>query len=212
MQDDMWDTVKHLARYGLFSFHERPVEEIGQFFEERGHSVELEAQQVNSMLHDLVMLTAAEFALDTVLSRPREILPVQEPIQVDTRAGRLAMTKANCVSVNWCVKLTREDPALTLYDVTAFSSDVAKLVALDVSPTEPPEEIGDIARAVDAIERGHRESPSSYARAVGDSGVLRLQGFLWSVKLSLPRGEVGQAVDDAYEAFELMHPVGGVAA
>jgi hypothetical protein len=89
--------------------------------------------------------------------------------------------------------------------VTAFSGDVSKLRAAGYG-LEQRDLIGDVVRAVDRLEDGHQNSASDLARRIGDSGVLRLQGFLWAVKLALPQQPLVEAVDQSFSAFQLMQP------
>lgn len=159
------------------------------------------------MIQELVCLTAAEFALAPAVVDARPMLPMQEPIAVSEDNARLALMKSNCNPI-FCMTSVIRERHLTLADVVAYGSDVAKLEAAGLSNHAPPTEIGDVARAVDDLERAHREVPSAVAQAIGTSGVLRVQGFLWAVKLSLSHRDVADAIDDAYEAFELSEPVG----
>lgn len=199
-------TPSLLEERGLFAFTLDAHEEFARFFDNARV-----AERSNPILRELAYLTAAEYALAPVLVEPRNVLPVAEPFAVDAYAARVALVKGNCVIIEYHTARVREGQRLTLADVTAFSGDVSKLETVGLSSYEPPTEIGDIARAVDELERLHREEPSDIARRIGESGVLRLQGFLWAAKLSLPRQDLGEAVADAFDAFELSQPVGGVA-
>jgi hypothetical protein len=195
-----------LEERGLFAFTPAAHDELGQFFDDPAI-----ASRSTPLLRELVHLTAAEYALVPILVEPRSVLPVAEPFTVDTGPARVALVKANCVIIEYHTARVREYEQLTLADVTAFSGDLSKLETVGLSSQNPPTEIGDVARAVDELERLHLAEPSEIARAIGESGVLRLQGFLWAVKLSLPRQDIGDAVTDAFDAFELSKPVGGVA-
>lgn len=186
---------------GIFVFDPSAVQEISTWFDS------LPAAEIT---RELVCLTAAELAVMRFASYPGSVLPLNKPVLVTHEEALLALLKTDCNPIV-CISGADERP-LTLNDITAFSSDVAKLAALGLSIEEPPDEIGEIARAVDELERMHRAAPPGRAQVFADSGVLRLQGFLWSVKLSLPRGDLDQAVDDAYEALELSRPVGGTLA
>ena len=202
---DQPESSRLLEELNLFAIETAAHEEIATYFDSHD---EPEA----SVLRDLVILTAAEFALSPILIEPRQILPVSEAIPVSQGWGRMALLKANCVAIEWCVGRSGAQVPSTWFDVTAFGGDIAKLEAVELSSLEPPREIGEVARAVDRLEHMHRDSPHELVRSVGESGVLRLQGFLWAVKLSLPRGDLATAVADAFEAFELTQPVGGTVA
>lgn len=192
-----------LEARALFEFTPEAQEEVSSFFLNRA-----DTDRGDGFLPELTYLTAAEFALSPILIYPRVVLPVPEPIPVDVPSVRLALAKANCMFIEFCSE-RMQDGSLRLPDVTAFGGDIAKLEAIGVSPDEPPTEIGDLARAVDALEHAHRQAATDFAQQVGESGVLRLQGFLWAVKLSLPRRDPARAVADSYDAFELSQPVAG---
>jgi len=197
----MIESPKLLSERGLFEFDPAAIFEISQGFQ----SVEHHASE---LVEELVALTAAEYALMPLFGFSGSLLPVERPFHVRPSEALLGLLKTNC-GLTMCFDRVAEEKRLTLADVTAFSSDVSKLASVDVSIEHPPEEIGDIARAVDVLERAHLESPVVRGRQFGESGLLRLQGFLWAVKLSVPQGNLGQAIDDAFEAFELTRPVGG---
>jgi hypothetical protein len=166
-------------------------------------------ERVDPLLEELVCLTAAEYSLVRWFAYDGSVLPLRQPIQVEHGDALLGFLKTNCNPMfPYCYEQIEGEQRLGLSDVTAFSSDAAKLARLDL-PVAPglEDEIGDLARAVDRLESGHREAPSSRAQALGESGVLRLQGFLWAVKASLPRDELERAVVVAHDAFELTHPV-----
>lgn len=198
---------------GLFTFDNEAVAEVTRAFYDLDVPADamLGERPAGAAFQELALLTAAELALAPILVEPRRILPVgdHEPIQVPASAARIALHKADCVNIYYCVG-RKAERGLTLPDVTAFGGDVSKLAMVGVPVEEPPREIGDIARAVDDVQRLHLESPSELVRRVGESGVLRLQGFLWAIKLSLPGGaELAQVVGDSYEALELEEPVAG---
>jgi hypothetical protein len=194
----------HLAQRGLFAFDDAARETIEHCFAQLGDRAEA------SVMPELVALTAAEFALEPLIAEPTPILPVPQPIPVSARDAALAVVKANCNPI-FCFPEAQGQP-FTLPDVAAFGADVAKLAAVGISVIEPSTEIGDIARAVDRLELEHRGSDVTSAQRLGESGVLRLQGFLWAVKLSLPERPVPEAMDAAFEAFELTEPVSGALA
>jgi hypothetical protein len=202
------DTPRLLEEKGLFTFRSSAVDEISSFFEMREPTLGLSTDD----LRELVLLTAAEFALLPVFDQPpASLLPIEEPLPVERLHARLALAKTDCLYIEHCFEAAAMRQ-LTLPDVTAFSGDVAKLEALGVSSADPPRELRGVADVVDQLERGHREARDSRAQSIGDSGVVRLQGFLWALKLSL--GERGlaldQALEESYGVFQLDMPVGGV--
>jgi hypothetical protein len=197
-----------LEQAGLFTFEGEAQSHLSGFFERITPQVELEAQTQGALLQELVHLTAAEYALAPALQAPRPMLPLKEPVRVDQGAALLALAKADC-SILWPDCPTGRAQRLTLASVTAFSGDISKLALVGVSAADPPSGIGDLARAVDDLERLHRRASDQHAQELGASGVLRLQGFLWAVKLSLPEGSLESAVKDAFDAFELTQPASG---
>jgi hypothetical protein len=194
-----------LRERGLFAFDPPAEGEIAHEFEQ----IATQGQPVDPLLEELVCLTAAEYSLIRWMSYRGQVLPMQRPIQVEHGDAVLGFLKANCNPMfPFCFEQIERESRLTLADITAFSSDAAKLSRMEVQEVPELEDIiGDLSRAVDRIETGHRESPSPRAQALGDSGVLRLQGFLWAVKASLPRAELAQTMAEAHEAFELTQPV-----
>jgi hypothetical protein len=198
--------VPYLLRdRNLFAFDEAAAEEITREFAQ----VEAQGGEVDPLLVELVCLTAAEYSLARWMPYQGRLVPLQNPIQVEHRDAVLGFLKADCNPMfPFCFDWHDGDGLLNLADMTAFSSDVAKLARLElrVAP-DLDDTIGDLARAVDTLEAGHLESPSPRARALGASGILRLQGFLWAVKASLPRNDLEHSVAAAQEAFELTQPV-----
>jgi hypothetical protein len=192
-----------LKERGLFVFDDSASSEIAAWFASLGDVPD------SGSVEELVCLTAAEYSLIPHFQAAESVLPLQEPIRVGEGEALLGLLKTNCNPIFCLMDLAERRPSLA--DVTAFSADIAKLVSVGMALDETPEEIGDIARRVDDLERAHRDSPAAGGRRFADSGVLRLQGFLWAVKLSLWRGgDLGEAMGAAYEAFELAEPVGGV--
>jgi hypothetical protein len=194
-----------LRERGLFVFDPPAIGEIATEFER----IAAVGTPVDPLLEELVCLTAAEYSLSRWVGYRGQVLPLQRPIQVEHHDAVLGFLKANCNPMfPFCFEQIEREGRLTLADITAFSSDAAKLSRMDVQEAPGLEDlIGDVSRAVDRIEAGHRGSPSPRAQALGDSGVLRLQGFLWAVKASLPRGELAQTMAEAHEAFDLTQPV-----
>ena len=191
----------------LFTFGSGARQEISRSFADLGVHLEPNAQ----FLHELTYLSAAEFALTPIFERPRTVLPVSEPLEVSELDARLALAKTNCLYVEWgCKQFQVEARPLSPLDVVLFTGDVAKLAAVGLEPREPVSDIGALADAVTKVEHQYREAPTDLARRTGESGVLRLQGFIWALKLSLAMElSLQQAVDESYQAFSLDQPVGG---
>jgi hypothetical protein len=196
----MWRSGEHLERRDIFRFDPAANAVIDDCLERLGETERWAEQRgaAAAYLPELIALTAAEYALSPWLTG-REGRPVtQAPVTVDGDAAALSVTKCDCTSIYWC-----RSESLTLFDVTAFSGDVSKLVTLGVPAADPPAGVGELLRVVHELEQAHLESPVEAARRLAELGVLRVQGFLWTVKLALPQLDVVDAIDRAYSAFEL---------
>lgn len=191
----------------LFTFDPGARHEISVSFA----ALEVHLEPNAQLLHELTYLTAAEFGLIPIFDQPRSVLPVSQPLQVSELHAHLALAKTNCLYIEWsCKRFQIEARQLSPSDVAAFTADVAKLEAVGIPSREPLSEIAQLADAVTTIEHQYRQAPTDLARRTGESGVLRLQGFLWALKLSLPTEvPLQQAAHDSYEAFSLDQPVGG---
>jgi hypothetical protein len=189
-----------LERHGLFRFHadERTLEELLSGSSNAGF---------DPTLRDYLALSAAELSLVSLLVDPRPALPVSESIAVDRDALVLAAAKANCASLEYpCWDPSRLAPS----DVTVFAGDVTKLatVGLTWEGGSLPS-TNDFAEAVERLEGAHRSAGTYFSRALAESGVLRLQGFLWAVKARLAEGDLENCVAECYEAFQLHASAGG---
>jgi hypothetical protein len=198
-----------LQERGLFIFAEGARQAIDGCFGDLPPNPSWGGDYV-ARLHELNYLAAAEHALTAVVLSPYPVLPVTEPFAVRADDATLALMKTNCQWVEYHLQELAQSQSLRLSDITTFAGDVSKLMQVGIDFEDPPHEIGDIARAVDEIEHAHRQAPYRRARELGQSGVIRLQGFLWAVKLALrATDDLRQPIGDAYEAFELAKPVGG---
>lgn len=206
MAEDV-NSASLLEERRLFTFSPGARQVIFASFADLAVHLEGNAQ----FLHELTYLSAAELSLIPIFERPRTVLPVSEALEVSELDARLALAKTNCLYVEWvCKRFQIEARPLSPLDVALFTGDVAKLEAVGLEPREPLSDIGTLADAITTIEHQYREAPTDLARRTGDSGVLRLQGFLWALKLSLSTElSLQQAIDDSYAAFSLDQPVGG---
>jgi hypothetical protein len=190
-----------LAERGLFRFDDDARATIDDFAREmRPVASWHERALTPELTTELLALTAAEYALVPKLERLEQVVPVREPITVRCSAAILSVLKCNCASIEWCAR------SLMLSDITAFSGDISKLSSVEAFGGEMPDAIGDVARAVDRLERAHAEAPAELSQRLAASGILRLQGFLWAMKLVLPQQDIAEAAAGAYEAFELDAP------
>ncbi len=201
-----------LEERGVFRFEDSVHQAVESFFGELGGPSRSDAATA-LILRELAYLSAAEFSLAPLLIEPKPTLPISEPLVVDAGSAMLALIKTNCISIEWpCLDTSREGRHLNLNDVTAFSGDVRKLEVMGLSSQNPPEEIGALLGAVERLESLHQAASTELAKRVGASGVIRIQGFLWVIKLGLPREPVAELIGNAFEAFELTQPAGAAMA
>ncbi len=189
----------------LFVFDDPAVEEISREFAQ----FEAAGWELDPLLVELVCLTAAEYSLSRWMPYRGNLLPLEHPIQVEHGDAVLGFLKTNCNPLfPDCFDRFELEGRPNLVNIAAFSSDVAKLNRIEPLEAAGLEDtIGDFTRAVEQLVAGHQESSSPRARSLAESGVLRLQGFLWAVKASLPSGELEGSVVAAQEAFGLTEPI-----
>lgn len=204
----MAESPELLSERGLFAFDPYALEEIALGFGEISDF----GAEVTPVIEELVHLTAAEFALGRLLPLRGALLPLGRPLQVEHRDAVAAFLKTNCNPVFCLTEITHRELEPT--DLMAFGSDVSKLrwARADLAEPARTDAIGSLARVVDFLERQHREGPTTRGRDFAGTGILRLQGFLWAVKATLPEANMRESVAAAYDAFELAQPVGGVPA
>jgi hypothetical protein len=175
-----------LSERRLFRFDSLALEVI----EECVRALESEGLDTRRLrfIGDLVHLSAAEFSLIPSISTPNEnLLPLSEPLLVEDWAARLAILKTDC-SPDWgCYEESVNEGTLPLWDLTLFSSDVSKMVAEEQESGRMTEL--DLYRHVRTIESKCVESHVPIASAFGRSGVMRVQGLIWRLKLGLAKQE-----------------------
>lgn len=195
---------------GLFTFADEAVHEIDQFLGQLEPYVPGVEPEAYEQAQELLYLTAAEFALmPAVASPPSEpLVPIREPIPVGAQWATLAIAKTDCVCLNypWHTDRGQHGQPVPLWDVTAFSADISKLSTFGVLPEAPPTDPSDLHDVVRKLEAAHRASHNPRVQQIAKAGVLQLQGFLWSTKLSLSNLEAGEAVRAAANEFELTAP------
>jgi hypothetical protein len=202
--------AEELSDRGFFTFNDDVVSPIHQFIEDLEGSLSLTLGDVDEWGQALLYLNAAEFALLPALIRPpnQPLVPIREPIPVGREAALLAITKSDCMCLNWPnhTSRIREGKPTPLWEVTAFAADVSKLAAVDIAPEDPITDIAQLSDAVGRLERAHSASGNRLAQQVAEAGVLKIQGFLWSVKISLLTMDASEAVRTAANEFEITAP------
>jgi hypothetical protein len=180
----------------LFSFEPEAIAELSGFsttLDDAGWVGDERLQPRN--MRELLSLSAAEYSLLPLLAEPHS---PKEPIRVGSFAARLAICKTDTMIEYPCRRDVQS--GLSILDVVPFSADIERLAVRDARTEEGAEAL---AEAVRDLERTHIEHPNRLVRAVGEAGVIRLQGFLWAAKLMLNRVDGAEAVALAAAAFDL---------
>jgi hypothetical protein len=190
-----------LQRREVFDF--RGTEDLAEelVHEYRGMGAD---EDTSNFTRDLVCLSAAEFSLMPLITRPSgSVLPLQSPIAVPPEAVRIAAGKVDCSYMD--VHRRKEKlENIRLWDVMLFAGDMSKIELLGSQELT----LEDLETTVQGLEERYQRSESSVGRAIGESGVLRIQGLLWKAKLALhidPREYEGY-VDQYLERLPLSEP------
>jgi hypothetical protein len=149
-------------------------------------------------------LAAAEFALLPGLTEPGAISVAVDPVEVDQADAAMAILKWDCQLITGCPTVESFGPA----DLTVFSGDSSKFDALRgdwPGLTADPEELHSFVRTLEAAHERHR---APLVNAVAGSGVLRLQGLIWRLRLTVAGmpgypGPLEAALDDSRRALDL---------
>lgn len=156
--------------------------------------------QVREQTH----LAAAEFALLPGLTEPGAIKVAVDPVEVDQAHAALAILKWDCQLITGCFETEDFGPA----DLTVFSGDTSKFDALDGDwprLISDPQELHNFVRT---LEAAHEQHQAPLVNAVAGSGVLRLQGLIWRLRLTVAGapgypGPLEAALDDSRRALDL---------
>lgn len=193
-----WEIVTLLEERGWFRFAHDAESAIRGLLDD------------DSLRLSIAALSAAEFSLGIFFDEPSlritSGLERALPIYVYEPTGSLGVAKSDCTITGGCFEAPPRE-SVPLWDVTVFSADVCKLRAAGV-----PESVAafDAAPMVRTLETAHYR-PGGYARAIADSGLLRLQGLLWHLKLSVLTGhDVEDALDSYVREMEMGQFTGGV--
>lgn len=190
------NTPDLLAERNLFEFDRLALAELTRGFDE------LSAGDETTL--ELICLSAAELSLARLFPYQDKLLPLKRPLHVHADDALAAFLKTNCNIL--CLD---SEARLDIADVTSFSGDISKLTLAGLQEIpEPVDAIAAFAHAADELERLHVRSPSVRAQALANSGVIRLQAFLWAVKSAMVELPLEDAVADGFEAFELSQPHG----
>jgi len=171
----------------LFIFHPDIRGEVGAYVD----SVESVLPETDpaqlSQLTELVHIAAAEFSLTPVLTDPTSDVPLppRGPIQVAPQFARLAVLKYDCTLATICLHTSPSDYGPS--DLTVFSGDTSRFIALDGDWNELTQSPSVLQSHVLRLQQVCEEHPSQLVRDVAASGVIRLQGLLWCLRLTVMR-------------------------
>jgi len=200
---DLPDTLQNLfSEAGLFRFTEPADDVIKSFVGDsgRGHGPWTERAVAT------IYANAAEFALLPIFAGFWDMpLPPASPVEVTENAAYLALFKGDCSTIIWTHP--PDSQATSPLDITVFSGDISKLIRIRTNFLENynPQSIQASAAA---LEDSYLVSFSPGANRIAESGVVRLQGLLWHVKLAIaaevPEREIGRAIAVYREGGESM--------
>jgi len=179
--------IRVLEARELFIFHPEIRGEVSAYVD----SVESVLPETDpaqlSQLTELVHIAAAEFSLTPVLTDPTSDVPLppRGPIQVAPQFARLAVLKYDCTLGTICLHNSPSDYGPS--DLTVFSGDTSRFIALEGDWNELTENPAVLQSYVLRIQQVHEEHPSQLVRDVAASGVMRLQGLLWRLRLTVMR-------------------------
>ncbi len=152
---------------------------------------------------EFVSLAAAEFALlDAVGTQT----PGTAPVTVSAAQARRGLLKYNCTIILGCRLLDPDHFGAN--EMTVFSSDASRIETVGMTwdaIRESPDNLHELVRRLDEAHRNH---PSFLVRSVGQSGVVRIQGLLWRMRLTLAgfdsyRGPLDEALRASMAALDI---------
>jgi hypothetical protein len=198
------EVVTRLLERDLFTFDKEALGEIDAFY------AEVDAEQDPlAVAQGLALSTvnAAEFALIPALTLEQPLMP-DTAVHVDLRSARLSLMKSWCNLIFWTHAIGGGQGVqpLTVSDLMVFGGDASKLTKIVGSARVESGSTEDMAGLAETLESAHISSPWYVAEQVGQSGVLRLQGLLWSLKNAVLAREAEQAIAQTVDAFRRPNP------
>jgi hypothetical protein len=196
--------VRALESRNLFRF--RP--EVGQAIEPFVEATAVAFPNLDpaylTQVREQTHLAAAEFALIPALAEPGVIKVTVEPVEVDQADAALAVLKWDCQLITGCPQTETFGPA----DLTVFSGDTSKFNVLIGDWPKLIADSQELHGFVRALEAAHERHPEPLVNAVAESGVLRLQGLIWRLRLTVAGmpgypGPLEAALDDSRRALDL---------
>jgi hypothetical protein len=197
--------VRALESRGLFRFEPEVAQVVEELVEATSTAVTNLDPAYLTQVRELTHLAAAEFALIPALVNPGVVKLAVEPVQVDQAAVSLAVLKWDCQLLTGCARLQPE--TFSPDELTVFSGDTSRFNALVGDWPRLAADPGELHNFVRALESAHERHRAPFVNAVAESGVLRVQGLLWRLRLTVAgqpgyQGPLEAALDDSRRALE----------
>lgn len=198
--------VRALESRNLFRF--KP--EVAQVIEELIRATDAAVPNLDpaylTQVRELTHLAAAEFALIPALVEPGVVKLAVDPVQVDRAAAGLAVLKWDCQLLTGCLAL--QSHTFGPNELTVFSADTSRFNTLAGDWSRLAADPRELHNFVRALERSHARHRAPLVNAVAESGVLRVQGLLWRLRLTVAAlpgypGPLEAALDDSRAALEI---------
>jgi hypothetical protein len=160
-----------------------------------------------TQLRELTHLAAAEFALIPALADPGSVNLATEPVRVNKANAALGVLKWDCDILTGCWPL--QSRIFGPDELSVFSADTIRFNVLMGDWPRLAADPGELHNFVRVLESAHAQHQEPLVNAVAQSGVLRVQGLLWRLRLTvagLPgySGPLEAALDDSRKAFDLL--------
>jgi len=189
-----------IEQRGIFNFGQAQLFASEHFAQYRGTT---EAARLVEFTRDIVYLSAAEYALLTtvVTGGDAHLLPMQGPVTVGRDAFAAAIIKADCGGLDYHTPKNHED-AVRLWDIALFGGDISKIELIHGDRLG----LDQVESVIVDLEDRYTRSKTTIGRAIGTSGMLRIQGVLWKAKLALnvAPSDVESHIDDYLDRIPLL--------
>ncbi|MFI0906775.1 hypothetical protein ACH4TE_25115 [Streptomyces sioyaensis] len=179
------EIAQELTRADLFTYSGEAVAVIEDFCEKWVACASELSAEVPRM-RKLMLLAAAEFSLI-----PSFLMPANygTPFKVRGDDAMLALLKSD-TTPNWpfhmqAISEGRARSLLSSVDLSVFSADIAKLFLMNPEWWHKLDGPSELWKAVEEIEQIHRECPWRPLKVLGESSLLKIQGLLWQLRLTV---------------------------
>ena len=177
-----------LEQSGLFLFDSaetRVVRDFASSTRLQQLGLELDPGSV-TQTSDLLHLAAAEYAVGRSCAEAGlGVSPPQRsaPVYVTEADAVLGVLKYNCNLIDGCAARLASD--FRPDDFSVFASDVRRLESFNLSWTAVTQDRQQLYYYVSQLERVHFSQGYSVASAAASTGLIRLQGVLWAMRLAI---------------------------